>query len=191
MKYGHELGQQQFDALLTFLSPDREEAGEQYEQIRSGLVRYFDFKGCVDPQTLADETINRVAAKLRAFDLSKKVRPASYFRGFASNILLEYRRRPYKESELEENTGSVQPTPAVEDTGEDQKRCLDECLEELPSGEKDLVAEYYSLDKQARIDLRRRISEREHISTAALYTRICRIKSTLKDCIENCTRNSL
>jgi DNA-directed RNA polymerase specialized sigma24 family protein len=190
MKYSYELGQQQFDALLTFLSPDREEAGEKYEQIRGGLVRYFDFKGCVDPQTLADETIDRVATKLRAFDPSIKVRPASYFRGFASNILLEY-RRTYKEAELEENMGSVAASPVEEDAGEDQNRCLDECLEELPPDDKNLVAEYYSREKQARIDLRRRISEREHISTAALYTRICRIKSLLKDCIENCTQDSL
>ena len=64
MKYSYDLGQKQFDALLAIFSQDREEAGQKYEHIRHGLIRYFDVKGCNDPQGLADETINRGAVKL-------------------------------------------------------------------------------------------------------------------------------
>lgn len=187
MKYGYDLGQNEFDALLGLFSANREEAGERYEQIRSGLVRFFGFKGCTDPTGLADETINRVARKLHTFDSSKNTQPVSFFYGFASNILLEYRRKIFRESELVENRIGVPTASAEEDTDDAGRKCLYKCLEELPLAEKELVIEYYSCDRQERIELRQKMCGRFQCTAAALYTRVFRIKSTLKDCIVACT----
>ena len=187
MKNSYELGQKEFDGLLGLFSANRDEAGEKYEQVRSGLVRFFQFKGCSDPQSLTDETINRVASKLDAFDPTRNIRPISYFYGFAANILLEYRRRAAKESEFTEGKLTDRGTALVEDMDAAARTCLDECLESLPGDEKELVIEYYSRDRQERIELRQRICDRLQCTASALYTRVFRIKSTLKDCIENCT----
>ena len=186
MKYGYGLGQKEFDALLGLFSANREEAGEKYEQIRRGLVRFFLVKGCSDPQSLTDETINRVAAKLHAFDRSRNIQPVSYFYGFASNILLEYRRKAARESVFKDDRVSARETSVGEDTENVERTCLEQCLEELPAEEKNLVIEYYSRDRQERIELRQKICGRLQCTAAALYTRVFRIKSTLKDCIEHC-----
>ncbi len=187
MKNSYDLGQKEFDGLLGLFSANREEAGEKYEQIRQGLVRFFQIKGCADPQSLTDETINRVAAKLHTFDASRNVRPVSYFYGFATNILLEYRRKAAKESVFNDDKIRGGQTTIDEEPDDRERTCLEQCLEELPVKEKDLVIEYYSRDRQERIELRQRICGRLQCTAAALYTRVCRIKSTLKNCIETCT----
>src|SRR5205807_7011414 len=82
--------QADLDNLLEWLAPDREDAGRKYIEIRDGLVRYFRTKGCYESQSLADETINRVAVKLKSLDTSRDLKPVTYFYGFAKNIFLEH-----------------------------------------------------------------------------------------------------
>jgi RNA polymerase sigma factor (sigma-70 family) len=188
MKDRYELGQKDFDALLGLFSANREEAGEKYEQVRRGLVRFFQFKGCSDPQSLTDETINRVAAKLDAYDPSKGSKPASYFYGFASNILKEYRRNSGRESALDEKQFIVSPLVSEETENEPEMTKLRRCIEELEPDEKDLVLEYYGREGRERIDTRRRMCDQLNCSAAALYTRISRIKNSIRDCIEACAK---
>ena len=186
MKNSYELRQEQFDALLSLFSGDRDEAGEKYEQIRRGLVRFFHFKGCADPQRLADETINRVALKAGEFDHSKNIKPVSYFYGFASNILLEYKRTSRKEVGLEDTQYRAAETDA-EDAADDAKNdCLQKCLEQLPADEKELIVKYYAREGRAKIELRKEMCERLNYTATALYTKIFRLKGILKVCIENC-----
>ena len=71
MKKHSEITQKDFEGLLDWLAPDREEAGKKYEEIRDGLIRFFRFKGCNDPEFLADETINRVASKILTFMVNR------------------------------------------------------------------------------------------------------------------------
>ncbi len=53
-----------FDALLEWLDPDREKAGQRYEVIRAGLIRIFVSKGLSDAEHYADEAIDRVIKRL-------------------------------------------------------------------------------------------------------------------------------
>ena len=39
------MSQESFDALLGWLDSDRDKAGAKYEQIRSGLIKFFTFRG--------------------------------------------------------------------------------------------------------------------------------------------------
>lgn len=183
-----ELTANDFDALLALFSPDREEAGEKYEQMRSGLERFFHFKGCSDPRSLADQTMNRVAAKVDAFDPSRNIRPASYFYGFASNILLEYRRVSNREFSLSETRQFAHTTVGEAEAGEAQSDCLQKCLAKLPAPEKDMIVDYYASDGREKLERRRQMCERIECSSAALYTKIFRIKGILRGCIENCLK---
>lgn len=56
--------QESFDKLLAWLHPDREQAGQRYEDIRRKLIKLFLSRGCNQPEELTDETINRVAQKI-------------------------------------------------------------------------------------------------------------------------------
>ncbi|MFL6230009.1 MAG: hypothetical protein ACJ741_14655, partial [Pyrinomonadaceae bacterium] len=54
-----------FEGLLTWLDSDREQAGKKYEDIRSSLIKIFTWRGVAEAEELADETINRVARKVK------------------------------------------------------------------------------------------------------------------------------
>ena len=193
MKESYSLQQQDFDRLLGLFSQDREEAGKMYEKLRDGLVRFFQFRGCHDPDELADETFNRVASKLPAYDAAKNVKPAAYIYGFARNILLEYSRSPKnRESQLEPfHTSGLAAGETDVDSKELAHACLRKCLGEIPDVESRLMVEYYSRERQEKIELRRRIAERLGCTIEVLHTRIFRMKSGLRTCVQNCREKSL
>ena len=116
MNKNWSLSQEDFDALLAWLDPDREQAGIKYEQIRSRLIKIFTGRGCVDPEELADETINRVTRKLNGN--SKANSPAiaaRYFFGVANKIYMEHLRR---------KPPQPPPPPADSARAELEYRCL-------------------------------------------------------------------
>jgi DNA-directed RNA polymerase specialized sigma24 family protein len=194
MKKDFALKQEDFDALLGWLSANRDEAGVAYEKIREGLIRYFRFRGCADPHALADETINRVALKVSTFDSSKNVKTITYFYGFASNIFLEYSRNARKrEVSWESEDFPVPLTFKMPDDSTDAEcGCLEDCLTKLPQDESALVVEYYGKDKSEKFELRRKLAEERNMKMPALHTRVFRIRSVLRHCIEEClAKNSL
>jgi len=81
---------QSFDRLLGLLDSDRDRAGERYELIRTQLVRIFEWRGCPYPESLADETIDRVGRRLEQGEQIRAADPALYFYGVARNVLKEY-----------------------------------------------------------------------------------------------------
>jgi hypothetical protein len=58
--------QSAFDRMLAELDPDRERAGEKYEQIRQKLMKFFQWRGCSSSaaEEHTDRTIDRVARKV-------------------------------------------------------------------------------------------------------------------------------
>src|SRR6185369_11411216 len=85
-----QVGQQPFESLLIWLDTDRELAGDLYEQVRTKLIRFYEFRGCTFPEELADDTIQRAARKISEGNVSRPTDPYIYFRGVARNVLLEY-----------------------------------------------------------------------------------------------------
>ena len=172
------LSQELFDALLDWLDPNRETAGEKYELIRRRLIKIFACRGCHDPEDLADETINRVTHKLpeiRGRYVGERTR---YFYGVANKIHLEYTRRK-----------PVQPAivpPAPTENVEKEFECLDQCLEKLTTENRQLVMQYYREERQAKIDHRRRMARQMGIALNALRIRAYRIRASLLECVTNC-----
>jgi hypothetical protein len=48
-----------FDRFLGSLDIDRDRAGEKYENLRLKLLRFFEWRGALHPDLLADETLER------------------------------------------------------------------------------------------------------------------------------------
>lgn len=182
-----QLTQDNFDGLLAWLAPDRESAGLTYERIRVRLTRFFEIRGCDDPQTLADESIARVASKFES--LRPVDRPERVFFGFASKIHLEYLTR-WKSREIALPDGVDVPDAGVrpEDQAHDDAKheCLDRCVAKLPGDDGPLVIRYYSEEKRVRMTLRKDVADELGVSMAALHTKIYRLKNVLRDCIESC-----
>lgn len=177
-----------FNDLLEWFSENREEAGEKYEEVRNGLIRFFYFKGCADAEDLADEVINRVAVKLSVLDFSENPEPINVFYGFASKIYLEY-VNSLKKREVEFNADLHAPIEMEEllaDSENTNPECLKKCLEELSDEESDLIIEYYSSGKDEKIEHRKKLAEKMEIKAGALQVKVCRLRKILRKCIEKC-----
>jgi len=180
------LTQERFDALLAWLSNDRERAGEEYEKIRQGLERYFRFRGCNDPLTMTDETINRLALKLDSLDHSRGHKQITYFYGFASKIFLEYATRTRRELSLEFNVNLPELKNPTENAENESFQCLDKCMGNLRADDRTLLLDYYRLEGREKITYRKEMARRLSESMGAMQTRIYRIRGVLKSCVEKC-----
>jgi DNA-directed RNA polymerase specialized sigma24 family protein len=66
------------------------------------------------------------------------------------------------------------------------RECLDKCLEKLPPESRNLLLDYFSEAKLAKIKLHRSISESLKTSQTALRMRVMRTKLKLKICVQEC-----
>lgn len=194
MKDISRLQTEELETLLGWLSEDREQAGTEYIKIREGLIRFFRFKGCSDSQTLADETINRVAEKIPTFDEFKKVKNTSIFYGFAVNVFREYLRNEKRQNE-KLNQFSIEQKRFTESHSDEntasKTECLNECLAKLTLEEKEIFLEYYGQVKEKKSDARKKIAERLQCEMNTLQVRIFRLRGVLSKCIENCMKKKL
>ena len=175
-----EFAQEAFDQLLAWLNPDREEAGKKYEDIRKRLIKIFTCRGCLIPEDLADETIDRVVVKAPDLAGSYVGDPALYFFGVANNVFHEYIRK----------FPTPVPPHAVHSTREVEQRysCLEECTQELTSKTRDLILEYYS-DEGDKIDHRKKLAGKLGIELNALRIQACRIRAVLFQCVQECLKS--
>jgi len=168
-----------FEALLTWLHPDRDQAALKYEDIRFGLIRIFICRGSPVAEELTDRTFDRVMRKLPDFSGSYSGDPSLYFYGVARNI--------YRES-LRGEPARVLPWPK-QIPGEDDSReydCLEACLEQLPPESRRLVLSYYEETGQKKIDSRKRLASELGIDTYALRSRVHRLRLRLEECVHQC-----
>jgi DNA-directed RNA polymerase specialized sigma24 family protein len=178
MKKEWSLTHENFDALLLWLDPNREQAGQKYEKIRLRLIKIFTCRGCFESEDLADETINRVAKRLKDIADEFEGDRSQYFYGVASKVYLEYvRKKP---------APSPPPPRRDSDEVELEYRCLERCMERLTSDNRQLVLQYYQEEKRAKIDHRKRLAESLGIALNALRIRAHRIRLTLLECVQQC-----
>jgi DNA-directed RNA polymerase specialized sigma24 family protein len=107
---------------------------------------------------------------------------AIYFLGVMNNVHHEYLKRP------------TMPGPRNVDgdaeTKEKTHLCLEKCLDQLAPNSRQMIERYYAENKQAKIDLRKRIAEEFGISLNGLRLRVLRIREKLQTCIERCLRTA-
>lgn len=178
-KVKKEVTREKFASFLDWLSPEGERAGEEYERLRFRLCTFFSQRRCAFPEELTDETINRVILKIGEENIENKF---AYCYGVARNVYRESLRKERNHLDLDEVIVAAPPPVEQSFSGE----CLDKCLGELPPESSNLILEYFSADKLAKIELHRRISERLEMTQTALRMRIMRGKQKLKTCIQDC-----
>lgn len=178
-----ELSQEDFDALLAWLDSDREQAALKYEKIRRSLIKIFTGRGCVEPEDLADETINRVTSKLKEIGKEFSGDRTRYFFGVANKVHLEHLRKKLPQA---------MPPPADDpDRIELEYNCLERCIERLTKNNRDLLLRYHGAEGRSETEYRRALSEELGIAPNALRIRVYRIRMALKECVEKCIDRSL
>ncbi len=176
------LTQAQFDALLSWLDPDREPAATKYEAIRKRLVRVFTNRGSLDAEELADETIDRVARKLADLAGTYSGDPVLYFYGVARNVFHEsHKRKPA-------TLVSRDPPPAREEGHE--SRCLEQCMDELPPETRKLILSYYEDAGRGKIASRKTLAGELGVDMNALRIRACRVRARLEACVRRCVKDT-
>ena len=183
------LTQETLDILLMHLDPDRDRAGKIYEKIQLKLITFFEGRGCLDAEDLADETINRLAQRYAEGGTIEN--PTTYSFGIAKNVFLEWLKRRDREIYMLKQLSAAQLVK--EDTEEPDPRleCFEICLEKLPEESRKLVVEYYQGEKHEKIENRKRMAERMGISLNSLRIQAYRIRVIIEDCIEDCLEKKL
>jgi DNA-directed RNA polymerase specialized sigma24 family protein len=188
MKKEWVLTQEAFDALLNWLDADRERAGNKYEAIRLRLIKIFTCRGCSEAEDLADETINRVSARVGELVGNYTGDPTLYFYGVSQKVYLEYLRR-YQKKHSDLNVDSVtlnSSATSVDDDIEPEYECLERCLDHLPPDNRKLVVDYYQQEKHAKIEHRKLLATEWGIAVNALRIRAHRIRLVLQQCVRDC-----
>lgn len=183
---GWKLTELAFNKLLCSLSPDRDEAANRYELLRRKLIRFCESKS-IPAEDGADEIINRVARKIEEGVAIANVFSYSY--GVAKLVLKEFWREGDRTRSLDQVLPPTTNTEVKvnEDEGEDVRlRCFDSCLERLSKDHQRLLLAYYSEERHAKIELRKKLAEQMKIPLNALRIRVHRIRRTLEDCVKEC-----
>lgn len=162
----------EFQELLSWLDPDPEAAGWQYELIRQKLITLFTFRRCAFPDELADETINRVTRKLPKIKSYYIGSPINYFYGVAKKVHLEYIRCVPTQSNF--------PAPVVQEDLEELFQRLDLALSKLEQADRELILSYYQNDENSKIEHRKALARQLKIDLNTLRVRIYRIRYQLR-----------
>src|ERR1044072_3541553 len=165
-----DLTNDNFEKLLNHLAPEREQAGQLYEDIRHDLVKFFEWRGCVFADTFADAVIDRVIKKLDQDAAIYDLR--NYFFGVARKIFLEYLRKSRQEKAAFDQLQRMQ---VAYGTDEDQEECfevLDRAMQGLTAEERQLILAYYQGEIRERIEGRKRMAEQLGIPGNALRIRV-------------------
>lgn len=174
-----EVTREKFEGFLRWLSPESDSAGEAYERLRFRLCTFFSQRRCRFSDELADETINRVMLRISEEKIENKL---AYCYGVAKNVFLESLRKERNHLDIDEVT--VAAKSPVEQSFSSE--CLDKCLAELSTESRNLILEYFSEARLAKIELHRRIAESMEMTQTALRMRVMRIKQKLKICVQEC-----
>lgn len=194
------LTQEAFDRLLAELDADRERAGVKYEEIRQRLRKFFEWRGCAQPEEYADRTIDRVTRRI-AEGVELRVKdPYLYFHGVALNVLREHWKEPTREhgsfEDLPPSHNPAQdPIKLMEQAWEREEKekrleCLDRCLRRLPAESLALITEYHQSEKRGKIEGRKTLAARLKIPLNALRIRAYRIRGELEKCVRECARRA-
>ena len=173
-----------FDALLEWLDPDREKAGQRYEIIRAGLIRIFVSKGLSDAEHYTDEAIDRVVKRLPEIQAKYVGDPARYFHGVARNLILEAGRR-------REVATDVLPLRITQEVvRSDTSECLSKCLKLLPADKQEFILDYHLYHGHAKVENHRQMADELSISEGALRTRAHHLRVSLEKCVLECIAQS-
>src|SRR5262249_17653318 len=148
-----------FAKLLACLDPDKERAGEKYEDLRRAMIRFFEWRGAPFPEDHTDEAFNRVARKLGEGLEIRNLR--SYCYEVARLMYLEGLKGADSKSdplgpEHHDSAASADVDEAAE--REIRMTCLDQCLDNLPEDGRTLILEYYQDQARGRIDKRKALA---------------------------------
>lgn len=191
-----EAGEEDLRRLLARLDPDPKRAWQAYNELRLALLTYFEHNHCVEPEQLADETLDRIARKPEAAEIANV---GEFAFGVARNVRREARRKIALRRDLahlmeREEGKSKEPSPedAIVNKIEMTRRlaCLRRCLAKLTAEDRQLFQRYHPDECEALDEHRQRLADAMGVSWTSLRMRVSRIRRKLEDCFQDCCERS-
>jgi RNA polymerase sigma factor (sigma-70 family) len=186
-----ELEPDSFEALLRLLHPDRERAGEKYEQLRRKLIKFFEWNSCLPPEDLADETFRRLEQKVAKEEIRDVI---GFAWGIAKNLRQEARKTGGRTVQIGDVQGGGTPRPdphqserAIAEHMQQERRfeCLQLCLRRLPESDRRLFLSYHNV-KGESLRYRQELANRLGLSLGALRVRVNRLRNQLEESVRQC-----
>jgi RNA polymerase sigma factor (sigma-70 family) len=173
------LTQNGFDNLLRHLHPNREIAGEIYEETRRKLVRFFAARGAELSDSLADQTLDRVARRFEDGIVVPNFQ--SYCFGVARLLHLEtHRKQKFERTALCELARISRTDSTENSSSQEVLECLERLMDELPAKERHLISAYYGGGDGEAIKTRQRLADQLGIDANAVRIRVHRIRRKLE-----------
>ncbi len=190
LKKNWEVDAENFQFLLEWLDQGIDSEGANYLEMRRRLVSFFDRKNCLTPETLADETLNRVARRLEETGEIESDAPAKFCYITARFVFLEHLRDAEKNTTSFEQA-AFEPRAAnidfeARELKEKMLDCLERCTAQLETVSREIITNYYYGEERVKIENRCALAEKFGISANALTIRACRIRDKLEICVKDC-----
>jgi DNA-directed RNA polymerase specialized sigma24 family protein len=170
------LGAEALAGLLARLGTDPEAAATEYRRLHLRLLAFFESHGSLEPGRDADETLDRLARKLREGYVIRDV-PA-YVHGLARNVLREAWRRARREEGAREALRALPPPPASDAFLWDS---FDRCLAQLEPDRAELLVAYYSAARRSNQAWRAELAASRGLSLNALRIRVFRAREAVRE----------
>lgn len=171
------------------LDADETAAGEKYHLLILKLTKFFLWRGALESaaDSLAEETIDRVAAKLEQGVAIESVN--AYACQVARFVWLEFVRKN-KETPWSEEVPEPSISPEIPEADDARLACLRKCLVEITQSndrERTLILNYYDTERFAKYkDNRKALAMEFGMTTNALKVRVCRLRVKLEKCVADC-----
>jgi hypothetical protein len=186
-------GGDDLDRLLLRLDSDRTFASKKYEEVRRKLIKFFDWNSCsLRAEALTDETLNRIAEKLKTEAIQNV---NAYALSVARFVRLEDVKRHRRESSIEDipggidflvNPGDSEAEIVERIDGKIRHACLRECRAKLRPQDSAFAIAYYSADGDIQKVHRQRLAKTLDTTMPALRARANRLRDKLEHCVNRC-----
>jgi len=186
-----------FNRLLEWLDAGIDSHGHNYLEMRRRLTSYFDRRGRLFADDLADETLNRIGRTLERDGAIAITPQARYCYVVARFVLLEDIRREqvdlrhHGSRPTDPESWADRTATAIEDEHlEAHEACLeslDRGLQALSPERRALIVDYYRDSGPQKIAGRRELARRLGITMNALGIRVSRIRAALEARMATCT----
>jgi DNA-directed RNA polymerase specialized sigma24 family protein len=167
-----------FDRLFSLLEPEALSVDEGAQRCRLKLVKFFGWRRCEDPESLANETISRLLKNISEGQQISADHPYSYVYAIAKNVFKEFLREKKRRSTIADVDGMGE-IPAPDQVAD----CRRWCLAQLSAAKIEVLASYY-LDDVDRCE----IAERQGLTINALRLQVHRYKRGLRRCLADCLK---
>ena len=177
------------EALLGILGEGTEDAAAAYQNLHQRLVRFFRLNNGSDPESLADEAMDRLARNAADRSSGSIASPLAFALGIARHILQEDTRRQIRQTETERDWSRF---VADAHSGDDSMlHAIEACLARMPENKQELLRTYYAWSGKRKIDHHRQTADRLGLTINALRNRLMRARNELDICVRGRLRDVL